>query len=211
MRGRLRRRPSAWFVAAALLASVASIGTLRAAARTATEQVLVAARELSVGSDPTIDGALAVTRIPAGATLPGMLATVSEVASRRLVVPLQPGEPLTEAVLGGPVGAISGPLGDGERAISIPGSAAGAALTVLVPGARIDIVGPTRADGPARAIVRGAEVISVQPGDDGGQYDAAAILVRVSEADALALSGALDRSATGVRVLPRPYAEEQAP
>jgi hypothetical protein len=94
--------------------------------------------------------------------------------------------------------------------MAVPASAAGAALPVLVPGAQVDIVTSLGDRSGGQDVVRGAEVITTQLPDAGsGGAGEGAILLRLPEADALRLSGALDRGA-GVRVLPRPAQEAVA-
>ena len=201
------RGPSAWFVAAALLATVAWFGTIRAAATGHTIDVLVAAEDLPLGVDLTVHQRVRVAHIPVDGALAGMLTTMEQVGGRVTAVPLGAGEPITDASLGGAIGRAPAPLVPGERAMSVPAAAAGAALPVLVPGARVDIVTSFGDRNGGQDVVRGAEVITTQLPDSGvGGTGEGAILIRVLEADALRLSEALDRAA-GVRVLPRPSDE----
>lgn len=205
-RGRWRG-PSAWFVMAALLATVAWFGTIRAAATGEVIEVLVASDDQPVGADLTAGNRVKLARIPADGVLTGMLTTVEQIGGRVTAVPLEAGEPITDASLGGALGRVPAPLAPGERAMSVPASAAGAALPVLVPGARVDIVTSLGDRNGGQDVVRGAEVITTQlPDAASGGTDEGAILLRVLEQDALRLSGALDRGA-GVRVLPRPAQE----
>lgn len=205
---RLRRRPTVWFALAAVLALAAGLITMRAAAvDPPTAAVVVAAEPLPVGTrldDPPT--ALALARVPAAGVLPGMARSFDDVRGRTVAVPISAGEPLTQGALGGTPGLAPEPLATGERALSVPVAAAGAAAAVLIPGARVDVVasaGEGIAD--ARVVVADAEVIAqtAPPGLDAGGNDGAAILLRVSERDALRLTAALDR-AGGVRLLPRP-------
>jgi Flp pilus assembly protein CpaB len=204
------RGPSAWFVGAALLATVAWFGTIRAAATGEVMEVLVASNDLPVGADLAAESRVRLARIPADAVLTGMLTTVEQLGGRVTAVPLGAGEPITDASLGGALGRVPAPLAPGERAMSVPASAAGAALPVLVPGAQVDIVTSLGDRSGGQDVVRGAEVITTQLPDAGsGGAGEGAILLRLPEADALRLSGALDRGA-GVRVLPRPAQEAVA-
>lgn len=206
-----RRRPSPWFAAAAILALLAALGTMRAAASGERAPILVAAEDLAVGDDLSDPARLRVVQVPAGAKLPGLLTDAAAIAGRRLAVPVARDEPLTDAALGGRPGIIPAPLAAGERAVSVPASAAGAALPVLVPGARVDVVGALADNAETQVVVEGAEVIVQQVAvDPGAGSDVGAILLRVSATDALRLSAALDR-ATGVRVLPRAYADRGTP
>ncbi len=207
---RLRRRPSAWFAAAGVLAVAAGVLTMRAAAvDTPRVPVVVASEPIAVGlrlDDPA--AVLTLAPVPSGARLPGMMRSFDEVQGRTVAVPIAAGEPVTQAALGGAPGLAPPPLAAGERGLSVPIAAAGAAAAVLVPGSRVDVVA-SNADGPvaaARVVVADAEVIAqttasgvdAAGGDEGG-----AILLRVGERDALRLTAALDR-AGGVRLLPRP-------
>jgi Flp pilus assembly protein CpaB len=205
---RLRRRPSAWFVVAGVLALAAGVLTMRAAAvDTPTMPVVVASEPIAVGlrlDDP--EAVLTLTPVPAGAVLPGMARAFDEVQGRTVAVPIAAGEPVTQAALGGAPGLAPAPLAAGERGLSVPMAAAGAAAAVLVAGSRVDVVA-SNADGPAaaRVVVADAEVIAqtAAAGVDTGGGDGGAILLRVGERDALRLTAALDR-AGGVRLLPRP-------
>lgn len=206
-----RRRPSAWFLAAALLAVVAAVGTMRAAARGEQVQVVVAARDLPVGAALTDAADVRLQWVPADMRLEGLHADVASLAGRVAAVPIAAGEPITDAASGGRRDIPPQPLAAGERAISVPASAAGAALPVLVPGARVDVLGALGEAGEAQVVVRAAEVITVQgPVEQQVGTDAGAVLLRVREADALRLSGALDRGA-GVRLLPRSARDGGAP
>ena len=206
---RLRRRPGAWFAAAGVLAVAAGVLTMRAAAvDRPTVPVVVASEPILVGvrlDDP--EAVLTLTPVPAGALLPGMARAFDEVRGRTVAVPIAPGEPVTQAALGGAPGLAPPPLAAGERGLSVPVAAAGAAAAVLVPGARVDVVA-SNADGPAaaaRVVVADAEVIAqtTPSGVDGASGEGGAILLRVGEREALRLTAALDR-AGGVRLLPRP-------
>jgi Flp pilus assembly protein CpaB len=193
-----------------LLATVAWFGTIRAAATGDVMEVLVASNDLPVGADLAAESRVRLARIPADAVLTGMLTTVEQLGGRVTAVPLGAGEPITDASLGGALGRVPAPLAPGERAMSVPASAAGAALPVLVPGAQVDIVTSLGDRSGGQDVVRGAEVITTQLPDAGsGGAGEGAILLRLPEADALRLSGALDRGA-GVRVLPRPAQEAVA-
>ena len=212
MTGRgLRRRPTAWFAIAAVLAVAAALITMRAAAvDTPSGVVVVAAEPIAVGTrldDP--ESVLTLTRVAATAVLPGMARSFDEVRGRTVAVPISGGEPVTQAGLGGVPGLAPEPLAAGERALSVPAAAAGAAAAVLVPGTRVDVVA-SMAEGAsaARVVVPDAEVIAqtAAPGIDPGGGEGGAILLRVGERDALRLTAALDQ-AGGVRLLPRPAAE----
>jgi Flp pilus assembly protein CpaB len=211
----LRRRPTGWFAAAAVLAAMAGLLTMRAAAtHTAMDTVLVAATDLGVGTRlDQVESVVAAVQIPAAGVLPGMRRTFDEVRGRTVAVPVGAGEPLTEAALGGSPGVGPEPLREGQRAVSVPLAAAGAAAAVLVPGVRVDVVAsPVGGATDARVVVAAAEVLAqtAPPGAEPGTLDGGAVLLRVGERDALRLSGALDL-AGGVRLLPRPAGTGEEP
>ena len=208
MRRLTRRRPTGWFAIAAICAALAALLTVRAAAtRTETVQVMVAARPLAVGTRlDRPEEVLASVAVPAAGVLPGMHVGSAALRDRYLVVPVAAGEPVTDAALGGAPGVGAEPLRDGERAVSVPALAAGAAAVVLVPGVRVDVVAsPTDGSTQARVVVADAEVLAraVPAGADGGTAEGGSVLLRVAERDALLLSAALDLG-PGVRLLPRP-------
>lgn len=208
MRRPTRRRPTSWFAIAAICAALAALLTVRAAAtRTETAQVMVAARPLSVGTRlDQPEGALASVAVPTAGVLPGMYRGPDQLRGRIVVVPVAAGEPVTDAALGGAPGVGAEPLRTGERAVSVPALAAGAAAVVLVPGVRVDVVAsPTDGSTQARVVVADVEVLArtVPPGADEGTSEGGAVLLRVAERDALLLSAALDLG-PGVRLLPRP-------
>ncbi len=204
----LRRRPTGWFAAATVLAALAGLLTMRAAAtHTPMDTVLVAATDLGVGTrlDQT-DGIVTVVQVPAAGVLPGMRRNLDEVRGRTVAVPVGAGEPVTEAALGGAPGVGPEPLREGQRAVSVPLAAAGAAAVVLVPGVRVDVLAPpVEGSTDARVVVAAAEVLAqtTPPGAESGTLDGGAVLLRVGERDALRLSAALDLTG-GVRLLPRP-------
>lgn len=210
-----RRRPTGWFAVASALAVLAGLLTMRvAAAHTPMDTVLVAASNLSVGTRlDRADALVTPVRVPAAGVLPGMRRSFDEVQGRTVAVPLSAGEPVTDAALGGAPGLNPEPLRDGQRAVSVPLAAAGAAAAVMVPGVDVDVLAPP-AEGStdARVVVVAAEVLAqtAPPGAEPGTLDGGAVLLRVSERDALRLSAALDLSG-GVRLLPRPAAAAEAP
>ena len=160
---RLRRRPTAWFAIAGVLAVAAGLITMRAAAvDTPSGVVVVAAGPIGVGTrldDP--ESVLVLARVPATGVLPGMVRSFDEVRGRTVAVPISGGEPVTQAGLGGAPGLAPEPLAAGERALSVPLAAAGAAAAVLVPGARVDVVGSApEGAAAARVVVADAEVRS---------------------------------------------------
>lgn len=202
----MRRRPSSWLILAGALAALAALATMRAAASGPTEPVLVAARDLPAGA-PIADTDVVMRAVPADGALPGMLSQLDQAGGRVLIGPVRAGEPLTQAALGGDPEIAPRPLASGERAISIPASAAGATVAALAQGTRVDVAAPDGETGRVTLAVRDAEVIAVVAPADGGATDGqGAILLRVTAEQALALSSAGDQ-AGGVRVIVRPFAD----
>ena len=207
---RLRRRPSGWFAAAAVLAVLAAAATIRAAsAGGPVVPVLVAATDLQVGSRVD-ESMVSVARVPAGAVLPGIVTSPGAVVGRPVTAPVARGEVLTNAAFGGSPGIGPKPLSPGERAVSVPLSAAGAAAAILVPGALVDVVSTPAEGAPsARVVVAAAEVLAITPlstAEDAAATAGGAVLLRARSRDALRLSVALDLG-RGVRLLARPFAE----
>jgi len=213
--GRLRAgragRGIGWLVAAGLLAVVAVVLTGRAAAgRPSRDAVLVAQVPLAAGTDLSGDAGrlLVLAPVPEGLALAGLVRDPTEIAGRPLAVPLAPGEPLTQAALGGAPGTGPSPLEAGERAISVPLALAGAAAGALRPGARVDVLASSGEGlaGRSRVVVGDVEVL--QTGGvarDGGPVEASALL-RVTAPQALRVTEALD-FAREVRLVIRPVAE----
>lgn len=203
-----RRRPTGWFALASALAVVAGLLTMRAAAtHTPMDTVVVAMTNLPVGTRlDQVESTLTSVRVPVAGVLPGMRRSFDEVRGRTIAVPVAAGEPVTDAALGGAPGVGPEPLRDGQRAVSVPLAAAGAAAAVLVAGVHVDVVAPpAERSADARVVVVAAEVLAqtLAPGAEPGTLEGGAVLLRVNERDALRLSAALDFSG-GVRLLPRP-------
>ena len=145
--------------------------------------------------------------MPAGLELTGLLASAEEAIGRRTAAPVDAGEPLTQAALGGAPGVGAAPLAAGERAVAVPLSAAAAAG--LAPGARVDVVAST-GEGPsgrARVVVADAEVLATtEAAPEGALGGTGEALLRVTAAQALAVTAALN-FAREVRLLARPRDE----
>ena len=90
-----RRRPTGWFAVAGVLAVVAGLLTMRAAAtQTPMDTVLVAARNLSVGTRlERIDTVVTPVRVPAAGVLPGMRRSLTRSRVARLPSPSPPASP----------------------------------------------------------------------------------------------------------------------
>ena len=139
-----------------------------------------------------------------------MLADPGDAVGRRIAVPVAAGEPITEAALGGAPGTGPEPLAVGERAVAVPLAAAGGAAAGLAAGARVDVVAST-GEGPAgrtAVVVGDAEVLAVAeaPSPDGVAPTGGEVLLRVSAAQALRITAALN-FAREVRLLVRPRDE----
>jgi pilus assembly protein CpaB len=211
--GRRPGRGTMWLAAAGVLALVAVVLTGRAAAeRPSNDAVLVARAAVPAGTDLGRSDAAALVEmvpVPEGLPLAGLVRDAATAAGRPLVAPLSPGEPVTEAALGGAPGTGPLPLAPGERAISVPVSLAGVAAGALRPGVRVDLLASTGEGltGRSRVVVANVEVL--QAGDmareDGGPVDASALL-RVTARQALRVTEALD-FARDVRLVIRPFVE----
>lgn len=209
--GRRTGRGVGWLLAAGVLAVLAVVLTGRAAAgRPSRDAVLVARLPLAAGTDIAggSGGLLVLAPVPEGLTLSGLVRDPAEIADRPLAVPLAPGEPLTQAALGGAPGSGPAPLAVGERAISVPLALAGVAAGAIRPGMRVDVVASSGEGltGRSRIVVSNVEVL--QAGGtvrDGGPAEAGALL-RVTARQALRMTEALD-FAQEVRLVIRPAAE----
>jgi Flp pilus assembly protein CpaB len=207
------RRPLLWF----LLAGALVAGTLFMVMRSAGEsqgagRVVVARVVIPAGTlldEETAAAALALTSVPDTSGLRGLVTSAAGAVGRRTVAPLGPGEPVTEAVLGGSPGVGPAPLVAGERAVPVPLRAAGGPVAAPAPGSRVDVMA-SDGEGPSgrtRVIVADAEVLAVTSGAPGDTGDAGGeVVLRLSPNDALAVAHALD-FAREVRIIARPAGE----
>ncbi len=207
------RRSGAWLVAAGLIGIIAAAATMRAGTEDPVGAWIVVAREpLPVGlllDERTANAALVAAPSPLPVGLRGVFSDPRQVLGRRLAVPVGAGEPVSEAALGGEPGAGAAPLKRGERAVGVPLSTAGAAGLGLVAGASVDVVASTGEGltGTTALVVAGAEVLAVAvPTPDGGPDGPGEALLRVSAAQALRVTAALN-FAREVRLLARPADE----
>ncbi|WP_217913091.1 Flp pilus assembly protein CpaB [Miltoncostaea marina] len=211
-------RPGGWLLLAGLVGLLAAAMTLRAGAGepAAGGAVVVARQELRPGLLIDADvAATALVAVPAPAMpgVTGLAADPAALVGRTVAVPVAPGEPLTEAALGGAAGLGPRPLADGERAVSVPLTAAGGAAAGLLPGARVDVVASTGegAAGRTAVVVADAEVLAVvEATAPDGLAQPAEALLRVSAAQALRITAAVN-FAREVRLLARPAGEIDAP
>jgi Flp pilus assembly protein CpaB len=207
------RRPVVWFALAALLAVGAMVLMSRTgSASGGSAQVVVARTVIPAGTLLDEDFAarsLAMAPVPDDLRLSGLQASASGVIGRRTVAPLAPGEPVTDAVIGGAPGVGPAPLLPGERAVPVPLRAAGGPVAAPPEGSRVDVIASDGEGmaGRTRVIVSNAEVLAVTPSLGADAADVAGGLVlRLRTADALEVARALD-FAREVRVIARPAGE----
>lgn len=207
------RRPMTWIVLALLLAGGALAMAMRSASAAGSGGRVVVARVVvpagTLLDEDTATRTLAVAVVPDGLALRGLVASAAGVVGRRTVAPLAPGEPVTQAVLGGSPGTGPTPLQPGERAVPVPLRAVGGPVAAPSAGARVDVMA-SDGEGPAgrtRVIVADAEVMAVTPADETQGGDAGgAVVLRLSSDEALEVARALD-FAREVRVVARPAGE----
>ena len=175
--------------------------------------IVVAATDLpaaTVIDDELSRDGLTLASVPAGLALPGLLHDPAEAVGRRTSAFISTGEPLTQASLGGSPGLGPPPLAAGQRAVSVPLSAAGAVLGV---GDRVDVVASTGEGlaGRTEVVVADAEVLATADGASNGDPMAAGeALLRVTAPQALRITEALN-FAREVRLLARPPDEVVTP
>ena len=210
-----RRKGAVWLVAALAMAVIAVVLTGRAAAtRPSDDAVVAAAVAIPAGADladAEWAGALVMAPVPEGLSLAGLLRDPAAVAGRRPVVPISPGEPVTEAALGGAPGTGPAPLRAGERAVSLGGAIGGASAAALRPGLRVDVIASSGEGiaGRSRVIVANAEVLAASAAGDDPVADGG-VFLRVPARKVVPLTNALS-FAHGVRIVIRPFAEDLAP
>lgn len=146
----LRRR-----ALAAVLAGVAVLGALRVSAPppVATVPVTVAGRDLAAGVVVTAAD-LAVVDLPPGSVPDGL---AEAPVGRTLAAPLRRGEPVTDVRLVGP-GLAAGYPGLTLVPVRFPDAAA---VGVLRPGDRIDVVAADPRAGDAETVAAGAVVVTL--------------------------------------------------
>ena len=157
------RRAGVWMALAGTAGLLAVAFTLRAAAQPGDGGWVVVARTdlpaaTVIDAELSRDG-LTLAPVPAGLALPGLLRDPADAIGRRTSAFVSTGEPLTQASLGGSPGLGPPPLAPGQRAVSVPLSAAGVALG---PGARVDVVASTGEGlaGRTEVVVADAEVLA---------------------------------------------------
>lgn len=204
------RRPTVWFAMAAVLAVLAVVVVMRSSSASGPGARVVVARVIipagTMLDEDVASQVLALAPVPDGLALRGLITGADGAVGHRTVAALGPGEPLTQAVIGGSPGTGPAPLEAGQRAVPVPMRAVGGAAPV--PGSRVDVIA-SDGEGPAgrtRVIVSDAEVMSVTPPGDGETADAGGVVLRLATDDALQVARALD-FAREVRVIARPAGE----
>ncbi|MEQ8832832.1 MAG: SAF domain-containing protein [Miltoncostaeaceae bacterium] len=209
------RRPGRgglWLLLAGAAGILAAVLALRAATAPAPDGwALVARTALPAGTtidDGRAEADLVLVAVPSDLPLSGVLDDPARAVGRRLAAHLGPGEPLTEAALGGAPGLGPAPLAPGERAVAAPIAAAGGASVALAPGVRVDVVASSGEGltGRTAVVVADAEVLVVSPAGPTGE--GGEVLLRVSAEQALRVTAAFN-FAREVRLLIRP--SEEAP
>lgn len=209
------RRPRRLVIAAAGCGVVATLLVATSPGSPAVSaHIMVATTAIPAGTllDDTVLAESTTMRDLSGAsTLPGMVSASDQALGRRTTGPLAPGEPVTQAVLGGSTQAVR-PLASGERAVPVPAAAAGGAASSLAPGMRVDVVA-SRGEGlvgRTEVVVGGAEVLAVDPAVAAGVADGGlggpSVLLRATPRQALIITSALN-FAREVRLLVRPSDE----
>jgi Flp pilus assembly protein CpaB len=207
-----RRRGGVLIVLAGALGLVAALVSMGAGSGPPPTAVVVARAPLATGlliDEAVAASALAAVPVPGRVPLSGLIADPSEAVGRRVAAPVSPGEPLTEAALGGAPGAGPAPLAVGERAVAVPLSAAGGAAAGVRPGARVDVVASTGEGlaGRTAIVVADAEVLGIAPPETAdGVGGAGDVILRVRARQALRITAALN-FAREVRLLVRPPEE----
>ena len=208
------RRAGVWMALAGAAGLLAVAFTLRAAAQPGDGGWVVVARTdlpaaTVIDAELSRDG-LTLAPVPAGLVLPGLLRDPADAIGRRTSAFVSMGEPLTQASLGGSPGLGPPPLAPGQRAVSVPLSAAGVALG---PGARVDVVASTGEGlaGRTEVVVADAEVLATADGAaTGDPMVGGEALLRVTAPQALRITEALN-FAREVRLLARPPDEADTP
>jgi Flp pilus assembly protein CpaB len=207
------RRSGLWLLSAGVIGLLAAVLTVRSATQAGTDGWIVVAREplppgLLLDAD-TSAAVLVATPVPASLALRGLFTDPAQAVGRRVVAAVGAGEPLSEAALGGAPGSGPAPLARGERAVTVPLSAAGGAAAGLAAGARVDVVASSGEGlaGTTALVVADAEVLAVaEPTNANGLEAAGEALLRVSSVQALRITAALN-FAREVRLLARPIDE----
>lgn len=209
-------RSGGWLVAAGVTGLIAAVLSVRAVGPESLGGRIVIAREpLPAGlalDAGTVAEVLTTTPAPDDLAVRGLFADPAEAIGRRLAAPVAPGEPISQAALGGAPGTGPAPLSVGERAVAVPLSAAGGSAAGASAGARVDVVASSGEGlaGTTTLIVSDAEVLAVAapPASAGAEAQGEALL-RVSARQALRITAALN-FAREVRLLVRP-ADELGP
>lgn len=174
-------------IAAGLLAFLLNVYLVRS--KDETMEVVVAARPISAGSRLGLDD-LSSELVEAGGPFVDRIISgdaVDQLIGYVVVRDIAAGAPMMSDDLRLPASS------DGRRAMSIPilsDHAVGGALHV---GDRVDVISAEKGQG--RFVAVAIEVLDVSAGDSRSSGDRLGVVVAVSEAEALAIAGALDGSA----------------
>jgi pilus assembly protein CpaB len=128
-------------VIAGIIAVIVGARWLADQASMATQQVVVAARDLDLGTalEPTM---LEVVRWPSGSIPPGSIGDAKALEARVVKVSLQRGEPILEGKLTpiGTTGGLSAVIGDGKRAITVKVNEVVGVAGFALPGNYVDVL-----------------------------------------------------------------------
>ena len=203
-----RRRRGLLLLSLALVSGGLAASEVRERERRAEERlgpsipVLIARDDLRT-EDAVTRAALAVREMPARFLPPGALGPAARVVGARPAVPVPAGTPLTAAFFAdaarewpGP----GGPLGPGERAVTVE-VAADPAAAASPPGTRVDVLVSSES-GRTNLALAGVELLALEPGT-GVDGPIARATLRVTLRQAIELTAA-DNFAREIRLLPRP-------
>jgi Flp pilus assembly protein CpaB len=186
-----KRRPLAAIAAA--LAVLTGVSAARPPAPR-TEQVLVAAHDLSAGTTLAADDLLPVERLPDELPAGALQGAATTVAGQTLTGAMRAGEPLTDWRLVESLPADAVPAGQVLTSVRL---ADPAALVLLEAGRRIDLVAadPT-GEVAATVVASDALVVAVPQADEAavGVADGPVVVLAVSAATAVELADAAVRS-----------------
>jgi Flp pilus assembly protein CpaB len=170
-------------------------GKLRSSSDVPGHAVVVAARELERG---TVIQASDLRTSEAPGVLTGSFSKTEEAVGAMLLTPLKTGEPLlAERVVSrvSPGGSPNGMVPSGMRALSIRVTGSEGLLSLLRPGARVDLQAVSDRDNRVtlRNVLQNVEVLATSPQDPNGSRALGAVvtvLTPAEDSDAVALADA---------------------
>lgn len=172
----------------------------------ATVDVLVAARDLAVGTALTAADVRVAAFPPHAAPTAARVTDPASLVGRRTAVPVPAGLPLVPGVLAG--GHLTGPPGTVVAAVRL---ADPAVVRLLSPGDRVDLLAASAAGGPATTVADGAVVLPSPAdgaaaggllGSTGSAADQVPLMVAVRPEEAAAVAGAVGGSELSAVVVP---------